>query len=92
MIAGWEETNGKEPSMTSSSHEGDSQFARRHVLQVGGLGSLGVTLPRLLESDARCDAGGIRPEADACVILFLNGGPSHLDMWDLKPGARERVG
>ena len=57
------------------------------MLQVGGLGLLGVTLPRLLESQARCEADGIRPKADACVIMFLNGGPSHLDMWDLKPAA-----
>jgi len=68
-----------------------NRMARRHVLQVGGLGLLGVTLPRLLESQARCEADGIRPKADACVILFLNGGPSHLDMWDLKPAAPDGI-
>ncbi len=70
---------------------GDRPLTRRHVLQVGGLGLLGITLPRLLESQAQCEAGGIRPKADACVILFLNGGPSHLDMWDLKPNAPEGI-
>ncbi len=70
---------------------GDRPLTRRHVLQVGGLGLLGITLPRLLESQAQCAAGGIRPKADACVILFLNGGPSHLDMWDLKPNAPEAI-
>ena len=25
--------------------------------------------------------------ADACIVIFLNGGPSHLDMWDMKPDA-----
>jgi hypothetical protein len=25
------------------------------------------------------------PKADACILIFLNGGPSHLDMWDMKP-------
>ena len=25
------------------------------------------------------------PRAESLIILFLNGGPSHLDMWDLKP-------
>lgn len=64
---------------------------RRHVLQVGGLGLLGVTLPRLLESQAQCAAEGIAPKADACIILFLNGGPSHLDMWDLKPNAPDAI-
>jgi hypothetical protein len=77
--------------MTNRLHKGDNQFTRRHVLQVGGLGLFGVTLPRLLESQARCDAAGIHPKADACVILFLNGGPSHLDMWDLKPGAPDGI-
>ena len=24
-------------------------------------------------------------KADACIVLYLNGGPSHLDMWDMKP-------
>src|SRR4029078_8399320 len=25
--------------------------------------------------------------ADSCIVIFLNGGPSHLDMWDMKPNA-----
>lgn len=25
----------------------------------------------------------------ACIVLWMNGGPSHLDTWDLKPGTRE---
>jgi hypothetical protein len=29
--------------------------------------------------------GGGRPAADSCILVFLNGGPSHLDMWDMKP-------
>ena len=66
-------------------------FSRRHLLQVGGLGLLGVTLPKLLESQARADAAGIVPKADACILLFLNGGPSHLDMWDPKPEAPDGI-
>jgi len=77
--------------MDSNSNGGGGRVARRHVLQVGGLGLLGVTLPRLLESQARCESAGIRPRADACIILFLNGGPSHLDMWDLKPNAPDGI-
>jgi len=70
---------------------GGGPFSRRHLLQVGGLGLLGVTLPRLLESRACCEASGLRPRADACIILFLNGGPSHLDMWDPKPHAPDGI-
>jgi hypothetical protein len=77
--------------MFGASSGGDRLIGRRHVLQVGGLGLLGVTLPRLLESRARCESAGLRPKADACIILFLNGGPSHLDMWDLKPNAPDGI-
>lgn len=31
------------------------------------------------------------PKADHCILIFLNGGPSHLDMWDMKPGAPAEV-
>ena len=56
---------------------------RREFLRVGGLGGLGLTLPSLLAAGEQ--TAGITPTADACIILFLNGGPSHLDMWDMKP-------
>ena len=48
--------------MVSSSNDTGERVSRRHLLQVGGLGLLGVTLPRLLESRARCEATGIRPK------------------------------
>lgn len=74
--------------MTESSS--GSQFSRRELLRVGGLGSVGISLPQLLASRALSAEkvyGGLAPKADACIILFLNGGPSHLDMWDMKPGS-----
>jgi Protein of unknown function (DUF1501) len=74
-----------------ASPETFDRFSRRHLLQIGGLGLLGVTLPRLLESQARAASSGIVPKADACILLFLNGGPSHLDMWDMKPGAPDGI-
>jgi hypothetical protein len=57
------------------------------MLQVGGLGLAGVTLPRLLEADTLRRASGTSARADACILVFLDGGPSHLDMWDMKPEA-----
>jgi uncharacterized protein DUF1501 len=44
-------------------------------------------LPKLLWADAERRATGARAAADACILVYLNGGPSHLDMWDLKPQA-----
>jgi hypothetical protein len=59
-------------------------ISRRHLLQIGGLGLAGINLPRLLRAHA-VSADRPAPKADACIVLFLNGGPSHLDMWDMKP-------
>jgi hypothetical protein len=64
-----------------------SRIARRELLQVGGLALMSVSLPRLLAAQERAAQAGMRPAADACVLIFLNGGPSHLDMWDMKPDA-----
>ena len=61
------------------------------MLQAGAASVLGLSLPDLLRGDeARAKAGG-KSAADACVIIFLNGGPPHLDMWDLKPDAPAEV-
>jgi hypothetical protein len=60
---------------------------RRQVLQAGAIGYLGLSLPRLLRADTlRATAS-----ADSCILVFLNGGPSHLDMWDMKPAAPAEV-
>jgi hypothetical protein len=60
---------------------------RRQVLQAGAIGYLGLSLPRLL----RADAARTTTSADSCILIFLNGGPSHLDMWDMKPEAPAEV-
>src|SRR5687767_8796704 len=56
---------------------------RRQLLRSACAGALGLSLADLLaaqEADSQ-----LKPRADALIILFLNGGPSHLDMWDMKP-------
>ena len=64
-----------------------SFITRRKALQVGGLGLLGLTLPKLAQ------AAGPRPPARARSVIFLYqfGGPSHLDTFDLKPDAPEGI-
>ena len=64
---------------------------RRDILRVGSLGLMGVTLSRLLEAAEKRSVGDPAPKADACIVIFLNGGPSHLDMWDMKPEAPEGI-
>lgn len=63
---------------------------RRDALRIGGLGALGgLSLPALLELEAK---GAVRSaQAQACIFLFLEGGPSTIDMWDLKPDAPAEI-
>lgn len=63
---------------------------RRGCLTAGALGAAGLTLPRWLAA-REAAPGGLTPQADACILLFLDGGPSHLDMWDMKPDAPVEV-
>jgi hypothetical protein len=65
-----------------------SLLSRRRLLQIGGMGLAGLCLPQLLRAQER-RAAGTTASADACILIYLNGGPSHLDMWDMKPEAPE---
>jgi hypothetical protein len=67
------------------------RLSRRELVQVGAIGMLGLTLPRLLRAESETKEAGLTPTADACILVFLNGGPSHLDMWDLKPAAPAEI-
>jgi uncharacterized protein (DUF1501 family) len=61
---------------------------RRSLLRAGiaGLFGAGLTLPRLLECEARAADQAEAPKRDvSLVILFLKGGLSTIDTWDLKP-------
>jgi hypothetical protein len=64
-------------------------LTRREVLRVGGLGLLGMTAPELAFLQARMPA--VKKRGNACVFLFLFGGPSHIDLWDMKPAAPAEV-
>ncbi len=68
-----------------------ARINRRRILQAGSLGLVGVTLPRLLWADAARQAAGTKARADRCILVFLDGGPSHLDMWDMKPEAPAEI-
>jgi hypothetical protein len=61
------------------------RISRRTLLEVGGLSVAGLSLSSLLRAEAAGPAGGGTARAKSCIIVFLNGGPSHLDMWDMKP-------
>ena len=65
--------------------------SRREVLRVGGLSLFGsMTLPRLLQAAARGQHSPT-PKARSIILVNLFGGPSHLDMFDMKPDAPAEV-
>src|SRR3954466_8581588 len=80
-------------------------ISRREMLRVGGAGLLGLSLANLLrvESAARAAGPTTAPAASAggkqtgfgsaknFIFIFLQGGPSHLDIWDPKPDAPEDI-
>ena len=71
-------------------------ISRRHALKVGGLGLLGLSLPRLLQAEATRNSklptrNSPKPRAKAVIFLYQFGGPSHIDMFDMKPNAPEGI-
>ncbi len=66
-------------------------ISRRRLIHLGGSGMLaGLTLPTLLELQARASTS-LPAKAKACIFFMLEGGPSHIDMWDLKPDAPAEI-
>ncbi len=62
--------------------------SRRHFLKVGGLAMGGISLPGLLKAEAATRPAGPTPRSHKAVIMiYLSGGPSHQDMYDLKMDA-----
>ena len=61
---------------------------RRQFLTAGALGLGGLTLAELLRAEA---AAGIRSSNRAVIMIHLDGGPPHLDMFDPKPDAPAEV-
>ncbi len=63
-------------------------MARRSFLRIGGLGLGGLALPDILRAQSR---SGARSTAKGIIMILLPGGPSHLDMFDLKPEAPAEI-
>lgn len=62
-------------------------LTRRQAIRIGSVGLLGgLSLPRLLQMQAMAGTETLA-KAKSCIFLFLEGGPSTIDMWDLKPDA-----
>jgi uncharacterized protein (DUF1501 family) len=59
-------------------------LSRRAFLRAGVLGAAGLSLPQLLRHEARA---ATTTSENSVIILWMRGGPSHIDMWDPKPDA-----
>ena len=68
---------------------GSNPFSRRKALQIGGLGMLGVTMPRVIRATEQAVVKS--GKAKSVIFLYQFGGPSHLDTFDPKPLAPDGV-
>jgi hypothetical protein len=64
--------------------------SRRDFLHVGALAAVGLSLPQYARAAAE---GKVRPgcEKRSCIMIFNLGGPSNMDLWDMKPEAPAEI-
>src|SRR5579863_4268170 len=66
-----------------------AEASRRDFLKAGSLGFLGIHLSQFLAAQSAMAATSdkAKPRAQACILMWLEGGPSHIDTWDPKPNS-----
>ena len=69
---------------------------RRDVMRIGGAGIFGLSLAPMLQLQAATNAVGHQGgpgwgKAKSIILLYLQGGPSHLDLWDPKENVPDNV-
>src|SRR5215471_14396226 len=73
------------------------KMTRRDLLRIGGAGILGLSLGSLLKLQARAAESGTLAggpgwgTAKNVVLIYLQGGPSHLDLWDPKENLADNM-
>ena len=78
--------------MNSKEHKRQScqGLSRREMLRVGSLAPLGFGLTDVLQARA-ANTPNAKGQAKSVILLFMWGGPSHIDTWDPKPNAPPEV-
>src|SRR5216117_41535 len=74
-------------------------LTRRELLRIGSIGMMGLSLPHFFfwrdqaHAAAASKYAGARgwESAKSVVMIFLQGGPSHIDIWDPKPDAPSNI-
>ena len=72
-------------SSQDTPHLSSALRSRRSFLSAGVLGTTGLALPQLLQHEARASGESTSSRRPSVIILWMRGGPSHIDTWDLKP-------
>ncbi len=67
----------------------DITLSRRNMLRLGTITPLGLSLPHLLSHEAQ--AAGTKAKAKSVILVYLGGGLSHHDSFDLKPDAPAEI-
>src|SRR5260221_9077379 len=73
----------------------DGIISRRELLRVGGTGMLGFTLADVLARESQAKGTSVGGpgfgKAKSVILVYLQGGPSHLDLWDPKDNVPEKI-
>ena len=76
----------------SDKRQQSTVISRRQLLQAGGIAPLALSRPGSVAAslDRKRGLGGGAAEK-SCIFIWMCGGPSHLDTWDLKPAAPAEI-
>ncbi|MBT6805525.1 MAG: DUF1501 domain-containing protein, partial [Verrucomicrobia bacterium] len=82
--------------MNSDLCDGGMKLTRRDLLKVGGSGLLGLSLGSMLKMQAHASGSSHQGgpgwgRAKSIIMVYLQGGPSHLDLWDPKINVPDNV-
>jgi uncharacterized protein (DUF1501 family) len=71
----------------------DNELSRREIVKLSACGALGISLSGWLGFLAQHSARAAAPpgKRKSCILLWMGGGPSHIDTFDPKPGAPEEI-
>jgi len=73
-------------AMNADRAEGLTVRSRRNMLKAGLAGMAGLSLPQLLRTRAAAaETGRSMAGGKSVILLWMTGGPSHIDTWDMKP-------
>ena len=63
-------------------------LARGDFLKIGGMAMGGLSMANMYDADLQAKTGS---NHRAIINIYMPGGPSHIDLWDLKPDAPSEI-